>query len=214
MKWVEISGPIGDGMWHYSPYPPVTVENYLWDEEQSLYGQKICFGSQAGTYVAVGSHVHKGGLTVDQIPFERFVSDAILLHIPKGPKGHILLSEVHDALDTVGEQVGKGESVIVATGWESRWNKEDFLEETPIFAKECVFWLLDQEISILGSDSPLWDDGSQSFFFRFYATDTMVLAPLINLTEIPEGRHKLWVFPLKIVGSVGSPCRAFLGNMP
>ena len=96
-------------------------------------------------------------------------------------------------------------------GWDRYWNKSNYISESPGLKYDLVKWALERKVGILGADIPSFDrDGRENFFAEFFATDTLLLAPLINLAEAAVSRAKLTALPLKIEKSCASPCRAFL----
>ena len=55
-----------------------------------------------------------------------------------------------------------------------------------------------------------WSDLKEkpSFFPMFFRSDALLLAPLVNLAQVPVPRVNLVVLPLRIRGACASPCRA------
>ena len=65
----------------------------------------------------------------------------------------------------------------------------------------------------MGADTPRVDSPSdpQGFFARFYSTDILLLAPVVNLAEVSGPRKpKLVATPLALTGACASPVRAML----
>jgi arylformamidase len=216
MRRVEISGPLEEGMWYYEVlYPPVTVEEVApigWPHgDGKIYGQKITFGSQAGTHIATGAHIYEDKPDIASIPLDRFICSAVIARVAAGPLGRITLGDVRTALEEDDTTPGAGEALLIATGWDRHWNTERYLAESPRLAADLVDWVLSENISLLGADIPLYDaNWDENFWPALYASSTMPLAPLVNLGSIDVSRARLVALPLAIKGSCGSPCRAFL----
>jgi arylformamidase len=100
----------------------------------------------------------------------------------------------------------------VGTGWDRKWDDEDYFLQAPYFSGEAIDWILAQGVGILGADSPQWDsrEDPQDFFPRFFQSECLLLAPLINLLEIEQPRVKLITLPLKVAGACAAPCRAIV----
>jgi len=215
-KLLEVSGPLRTGMWYYDWfYPPVVVEELApmpWkDGKGKTYGQKVSFGCQSGTYLATGAHTYKDKPTISEIPLESFMVDAVIARVEAAPNEYITLEKVKDALKESGEMPSTGEALLIATGWDRYWNKKNYISESPGLKYDLVKWVLDMKLGILGADMPSFDrDGRENFFPEFFASDTLLLAPLVNLTRAKVARAKLTALPLKIEKSCASPCRAFL----
>jgi hypothetical protein len=58
-------------------------------------------------------------------------------------------------------------------------------------------------------DSPLWDGrrDPQHFFPRFFQSDVLLLAPLVNICAVHQPRVRLVTLPLKARGVCAAPCR-------
>jgi arylformamidase len=216
MKLIDISGVMEEGMWYYEVlYPPVQVEELDpldWpDGDGKIYGQKIVFGSQSGTHMATGAHIYADGPDIASIPIERCVAPAVIAEVEVEASQPILLGQVRDSLKVRDVEPGPGDALIVATGWDEHWNTDRYLDESPRLSRELVDWAIDSGFSFLASDIPLYDTyWEEGFWPRLYASDTLVLAPLVDVKGLDVTRARLIATPIKIKGSCGSPCRAFL----
>ncbi len=216
MKIVEISGTLERGMWDGTPfYPPFQVQEVPSEDwpkgKGKMYGQAITFGAQQGTSITTGAHLYPSKPSIGELPLERFITDAVIVKTSVSPKERITLEQLKAALNTVDQRPKKGEALLISTRWERYWNKQNFLSDSPRFAHELIEWVIDKHLGILGSDVPAWDaEWEEGFWPELYAADTLVLAPLVNLTKVSVSRAKLYALPLKIKGACGSPCRAFL----
>jgi arylformamidase len=216
-RLVEISGPLESGMWYYDWfYPPVVVEEIPpvpWkDGKGKTYGQRISFGSQSGTYVATGAHAYANKPDISDIPLERFMVDTTIAQVKAAPNEYITLQKVKAALGEADSGLPRrGEALLIATGWDRYWNKPNYISESPGLKTELVEWAVKRRVGILGADIPSFDRaGKESFWPLFFASETLLLAPLVNLPKTKISRVKLFALPLKIRKSCGSPCRAFL----
>jgi kynurenine formamidase len=62
---------------------------------------------------------------------------------------------------------------------------------------------------LIGSDTPAWQK-DENVFDLFAATDTLLLAPLINLSEIVGKDCRLTVLPVSIENTCCAPARAVI----
>ena len=71
-------------------------------------------------------------------------------------------------------------------------------------------YLVEKKPFLLGTDFPRWEsfENPQNLFPLFYAGNILMLAPLVNLENIPSARVKLTALPLNIPGTSCIPCRA------
>ena len=214
MRIIDISGSIENGMWSYAdPYPaPSIVEipppDWL---AYPVYSQTVTMAVQCATYLETGAHMYRDVISIDQLALERcYLIDALTLWIPKGPDEAISVSDLTQALAKSGESLRPGDALLVGTGWDQHWTLPDYLSNPPYFLAEAIDWVIDQQVSLLGGDTPRYDSPTnpQNFFPKFFKQDILLLAPLVNLHQVQQPRGKLTALPLKIQGACASPVRA------
>ena len=74
----------------------------------------------------------------------------------------------------------------------------------------AIDWILERQVTLLGGDTPRYDSphNPQNFFPKFFQTEILLLAPLVNLDQVQQPRGKLIALPLKIKDACASPVRA------
>jgi kynurenine formamidase len=77
---------------------------------------------------------------------------------------------------------------------------------------DAMRWTVAHGISILGGDIPCFDNPRKGTGVNgvLFESGALILAPLVNLGAVTKRRVRLMVFPLKIKGVCGSPCRAIV----
>ena len=201
-------------MWEVegNPFPLVEVRDlpslpYL---PYTVYAQTVFAPMQAATYLETAAHLYPDRMKIDQLPLERLVTNAVVLKIPMGAGAHITAALIQQALQETGAGLHEGESLLIGTGWDAKWDDPDYLLYPPHFTGEAIDWILQQGVGLLGCDSPLWDDRREpeNFFPRFFQSDILLLAPLVNLFAVQRTRVQLVTLPLKVAGVCAAPCRA------
>jgi kynurenine formamidase len=147
------------------------------------------------------------------LPLSRcFMVDTVVLQIPKGAGEAISVADLKGALKRAGAELRAGDALLVATGWDSHWNQPEFMTTPPYFLSEAIFWILERQAGLLGSDTPRYDNpqAPQNFFPEFFKRDILLLAPLTHLTQVKKARVKLIALPIKFTGCCASPVRALL----
>jgi kynurenine formamidase len=223
MGLIEISGPITTGMWHYGePYldlPVGGVDIHQVDMPEKyrggLFMDYISMCSQTGTYLETAAHAVAGRETIDQVPVERaWMIPTVVIHTPKNAQEKVTLDDAKRSLDKEGLTIAPGDCVLVRTAWDKHWNEpETYLNQCPYISRELWFWIMDQGPSIMGADTPRADTSRdpQNFFARFFATDILLLAPVVNLDQVHGARKpKVVALPLSLGGACASPVRAVL----
>ena len=80
---------------------------------------------------------------------------------------------------------------LIGTGWDKR-DLPDYVTHPPYFTAGAIDWVLDQQVSLLGGDTPRYDSPNdpQNFFPKFFQHDILLLAPLVNLDQVQKPRGK------------------------
>jgi arylformamidase len=213
MKRIDLGGTLRHHMWAVdgNPFPLVEVAELpsLPQLPYAVYAQTVFAPMQAATYLETAAHLDPARIKVDELPLARLFTEAVVVHLPRGADEHLTGADLRAALAQAGERLRPGDSLLVDTGWYTRWDAPDFLAYPPHFTAEAIDWILAQEVGLLGCDSPLWDGrrDPQNFFPRFFETDTLLLAPLANLGALSQARVQLITLPLKVAGACAAPCR-------
>jgi len=213
MKVLDLTGPIYSGMWTYGPpYPPVEVELLPPPEwvPYPTYSWALRLTAQTGTYLENARHMSLDEPALEEeVPVEELVlRPTVILRVAAGPGQRIEQAELQQATEKVAMRPGL--AVLVATGWGAHWEDEDFLARSPYFSRDAMLWLLDQRPFLIGADLPRFDSGDdpQLFFPEFFQRGVLLLAPLVNLDQVPVDEGRLIVLPLRVREVAAAPCRA------
>ncbi|MBI5093689.1 MAG: cyclase family protein [Candidatus Hydrogenedentes bacterium] len=215
MRYIDITGWIENGMWSYSsvypgahitecPHPPELPEEY------EVYCQKFELGGQSGTYIETKAHVDSSAAPVSACPIGDFVMNAVILRVTISGAGHAVTS---DQLRSAGAEIQRDDAVIIATGWDAHWHEpKTFVEESPYVTRDAALWLFSHGIRCLAADFPRFDNVVKPCFpwTDFWAQVPYLLAPVCNVHRESFTRARLYAFPLKIRGAMGTPVRAVL----
>jgi arylformamidase len=213
LKMIDLSGPIQNDMWSYgNPLPPVRIRQIASLEREGWSGHDLQLHTLAGTYIETSDHLFPGRETIDQVAVDRFIATAWVLQLPeKARLETIRAEELEQAAE--GLPIRPGDALLLSTGWDGKWGEEDYVSHNPYFLPECMKWIVERDITILGVDipsvqDPRRDDGELNRLF--FAKDRLLLAPLVHLRGLAAGPHTLIALPLNIPGVCGTPCRAVL----
>lgn len=216
MRIIDVSGPIENGMWAYGPpFPEVRISRIPMPEwlDYEVFSEQVTMALQNCTYLETPAHMYSNAMKIDEVPLERcFMIDSVVLQVPKDAGEAISIRDLEEALARSGEKLRPQDALLVATGWDSHWNAPDFMKTPPYFLTEAIHWILDSQVGLLGSDTPRYDNPNapQNFFPEFFRHDILLLAPMVNLTEVRRARVKLVALPCKFKGCCASPVRAVI----
>lgn len=219
----DVTGTVQNVMWNYDPpYPHVNIKPL---PEVPWAGVKVYaeifegMHSQTGTYLETPAHVFGGDHPLNypliDVPVEKLVDvPCVLLNLPLVKKGglrHAITAESLTACEGASD-IQEGDALIIGTGWGQYWMDPDYVTHGPYFTKAAMDWLLAKKPVIIGGDSPRWEnmEEPQGFFPDFYGANVLMLAPLVNLENVPFTRCRLTVLPLKVNSTCCAPARAVL----
>lgn len=216
LRYLDITGTLAPEMWSYRPsipdIPPFEQRRWATIEERGWEADAFAMPTLAGTYLETAKHHFADGPSIDEIPPERLFVDAAIVKVPKGAREHVTVADLEAANPTI----HRGDALIVATGWDRHWwdDGTTFVMESPHFDLAAMHWIVERGASILGGDMPCFDDpqpgGGQGVNLPLLKSGALILAPLVRLQEITSPRAKLVVFPIKLRGACGAPCRAIV----
>ena len=150
------------------------------------------------------SHFAAGKPAIDMISAGRFVSPAVLIKIAKKAGESISRDELSK------EGIKKGDSVVIATGWEKHYGK-NYMSKNPGLSKGAAEYLVEKKINAVAIDGPSIDPGHDAKFTVhnvLLPAGVLVIENLCSVHKIKEKRFTLFAAPLKMAGATGSPVRA------
>jgi arylformamidase len=213
-RGIDLTGLIEEGMWLDNPLvpPPVIEQVSGVDGPAGWEAHRITLSTLTGTYLEASAHLFPGGETIDRVGPERLICPACILELPECPPGHAI--DI-DELARLGAAPEQGEAVLISTGWERRWNRPGFIEDSPYFTLAAIEWLAATGAGIVGADLPSFDHPQQpaGVLRALFGHGLLLLAPLVNLRGAAgtfQRKPLLAALPLKVKGVCGMPCRAIL----
>lgn len=212
---VDITGPLREGAWHYPPpyfAPRVrSLPSPDWSAAE-IHQQAVDMPMQSGTYLETAAHAYPERELVEDLPLARTAMlPSVCVGVDAQPGSGIDAARLKRSIDRVcGTRSLDGAGLLVATGWSAHWFDDDFLTAGPFFTPDAIEHVLELRVSLLGADLPRFDDPQQptGHLRRFFATPTLMLAPLYRLEYIVGSAGWLTAAPLRLAGVCASPVRA------
>lgn len=202
----DISTPVRTGGLVYPGNPEIEIE--LQQSVAKGAGanvSKIEFGSHTGTHVDAAKHFFDDGQTVDQIPIERFIGPAILLHFPDDLKSIT-------ASDLAKHDIGSHKRVLLRTRNSQLLRSPKFAVDYTFLAPDGAQFLVDHGVELVGIDY-LSIEQFHSGHHRTHLTllkEKVVIVEGLDLSLPPPGVYELICLPLRLTGLDGAPARAVL----
>jgi kynurenine formamidase len=222
IRWIDLSGPLFNGMWSYNllgglprPQAEYRVEKDFSIAEVGFESFKYTVGSLSGTYLETAGHLIEGAPTLTDFALTDFMRPAVVCRLPrKGAREFIRRAE----LEAHCPPVRQGDALLIECGWATQqWRSHRFMTDGPAFHPDCRPWLIEQPFSILGVDIPCIQapypvpDGSSydgNILLPIFQKGILLLAPLMNLDQVRAERGELIALPMRAEGVSGAPCRA------
>ena len=164
----------------------------------------VHMSTHTGTHMDAPSHFAKDRPAIDKIGAGRFVSSAILIKTAKKAGESISRDELSR------EEIKKGNSVVIATGWEKHYGRH-YMVKNPCLSKGAAEYLVEKKVNVVAIDGPSIDPGHDEKFTAhniLLPAGVLVIENLCNLHKIKEKRFTLVAAPLKLARATGSPIRA------
>jgi kynurenine formamidase len=185
---------------------------------------KFCTPEHGGTHMDAPRHFSKHGLTVDQIPVEQLLGQAVVIHVDDKVKSNSDYAITVDDIQRFEKKyrpLNQQDIVLFYTGWGKRWgNKKQYLGSDqwgdishlhfPGISKEAAQYLVGRKIKGLGIDTASMDVGNSHDFWThriILGANIYGIENVAHLELLPIIGAQLIVAPMKIEGGSGGPTR-------
>ncbi len=206
-EWVDVTVPLRAGMVHWPGTPEIGVESLSDVGRGDAYSMRhLSMDTHAGTHIDAPSHFVEGGATIDQMPFET-------------TNGRARVVEISDPIairpqELVLFDIQPGERVLFKTlnSWRC-WQSDKFVEDYVYLSFEGALYLVTSEVMTVGIDYLSIASIEEEVMVQTHKALLNAGVGIIeglDLRGVDAGSYEMACLPLRIEGSDGSPCRAFL----
>jgi kynurenine formamidase len=217
--WYDLSWTFGPGMaipeWPGQRNQEFFIESF---HMENTGGNQnfIHMNVHCGTHVDAPGHYHPGGLSIDKVPFERWMGTCLTVDLEREPLTPI---DVKD-LAPYGDEMGKHAMFFVRTGNDRLWGTPDYCWSYPFFTPEAGEYMVEKGVKIVGMDTPGPDAGLRSGFrkgsplhFTLLGNDVLIIENLANLKQVAGRVTYVYAVPIKIEGAYGAPARVLAKDL-
>lgn len=120
--------------------------------------------THSGTHLDAPWHYHptmdhgKPARTIDQLPLEWCFADGVAIDFRDKQDGYLVTAEdFADAFRNMDYALKPLDIVLVCTGADKYWGRQEYLVKGCGMGKEATLWLLDHGVKIVGTDAWSWD---------------------------------------------------------
>ena len=205
---IDVTLPVRPGMLTYPGDPEVTIERISDMRNGDVSNLSIVsMSTHTGTHVDPPIHFVQGGATIDDLPLERLVGEALVVDV-RGI-GTIGAREL-EALELPADV----ERLLFLTDWSARWAEPSpaFPDSVTGLSIEGARWLIARGVLLVGTDFISIETADDAAFpvHRALLGANIAIVEGLDLREAPAGRYVLWCLPLKIHAGDGGPARVVL----
>lgn len=209
--WPEGNGP--------SPFHARTAATY---DHDGYFARSLEMPEHFGTHMDAPAHFDPKGLTLDQIPPDRFLRPAIVVDVSEAvktnPDYRVTVDDLK-AWEKAHGQMPTGCIVFFRTGWSTRWpSQKNYMNQDaqgvlhfPGLGIEAARYLLDRAHPVaIGIDTGSIDYGPSKTFETHHLTMSAGLYHLenvANLEQLPATGAYVVALPMNLRGGSGSPTR-------
>ena len=165
------------------------------------------FVNHTGTHVDAPAHQVAGGGTLDDIPLDHLVTEALTIDVSAHEPGTV-------GLDVLGRhlpEVQRNDIVLLRSGNARNWGTDAYWRGWCYPDADAAKALLDAGVAGVGFDGPSADpvDSADYPLHRVWlSAGAIILENLAALDELPA-RCRIVVAPLKVKAANGGPARIF-----
>ena len=191
MKYIDLSHEIKNNM----PVYPGDIDVNLTKEKDfntdgynmySLYTEM-----HAGTHIDSPLHMKDNKKFISEYPIEKFIGNVALLDV-RGEK-------IIELKDEYYKNIKENDIVILFTGWDNFYGKEEYYTKHPIVSMELAELLIKKKVKMVGMDMPSPDRNNYEIHNALFENDIFLLENLTNLNKLLYNEKiKLFAQPLKI----------------
>ena len=181
-----------------------------------------------GTHIDAPVHFAKGHWSVDQIPLDRLVGDAVVVDVTAkcaAQPDYRVTTDDFTAWERTNAKIAAGAIVLIRTGYSKFWpDAAKYLGTAergeaavaklhfPGLHPDAATWLAEtRKVKALGLDTASIDYGQSKMYEShriLYERDIPAFENLTNLDRLPARGAVIVALPMKIKGGSGAPLRA------
>lgn len=206
-KFVDLSWDVTERTPIYpgDPEPKISVATTLENEGYNLSG--VYLGTQTGTHVDAPYHFSNEGETIENMELDFFFGEAVVIRVTdKKANEKITMDDVMP----YDEKIKEGTIVLFNTNWYKKVGTEEFYNH-PYVSGKVAEYLVNKGVRFLCIDTINADQtGGTEFPVHdlFSEKRLMIGENWAYFDHIDFDNVVVAAFPLKIVGTDGSPVRA------
>jgi len=205
MRVVDLTQPMANGMPVMEGITPPAFHDLAEVATDGYAMSQYTFVNHTGTHVDAPAHQIAGGATLDDIPLDRLVTDALTIDLTSRDPGPVGL----DVLGRFLPEVRRGDIVLLSSGNAANWGTDAYWHGWCYPDAAAAAALVSAGVSGVGFDGPSADPVDSvdyELHHVWLSAGAIILENLAAMDQLPA-RCRIVVAPLKVSGANGGPAR-------
>jgi arylformamidase len=205
MRVIDLTQSMTNGMPVMEGITPPTFRDLAQVAADGYAMSLYTFVNHTGTHVDAPAHQIVGGATLDDIPVERLVTEALTIDLTAHEPGPVGL----DVLGRFLPEVRKTDIVLLSSGNAANWGNDAYWRGWCYPDAAAAAALLEAGVSGVGFDGPSADPVHSTDYELHHvwlSGGAIILENLAAMDQLPA-RCRIIVAPLKVSGANGGPAR-------
>ncbi len=115
---VDLTQPLGPATQPWPGWAPLSAEAGLDHDRDGVYARRLSLPEHLGTHVDAPAHFRAGAATLAEIPAERLVAEAAVVHLPTEDPAFVVTAAHLEAFERDHGRIEPGTLILAATGWD------------------------------------------------------------------------------------------------
>lgn len=205
MKIIDLTQAMANGMPVMAGITPPEFRDFADVVRDGYAMSRYTFVNHTGTHVDAPAHQIAGGASLDDIPLDRLVTDALTIDLTGHDPGPVGPASLGGALD----KVRPGDIVLLHSGNAANWGTDAYWHGWCYPDAVATRALIGRGVFGVGFDGPSADpvDSVDFELHRMWlGAGKIIIENLAGLAEL-SARCRIVVAPLKVRGANGGPAR-------
>ena len=207
MRVIDLTQSMANGMPVMAGITPPTFHDLASVAADGYAMSEYTFVNHTGTHVDAPAHQIAGGGTLDDIPLDHLVTEALTIDLSAHPPGPVGL----DVLGCYLPGVRRNDIVLLRSGNARNWGTDAYWHGWCYPDTAAAEALIGAGVAGVGFDGPSADPVDSTDYRLHHvwlSAGAIILENLAALDELPE-RCRIVVAPLKVKAANGGPARVF-----
>jgi arylformamidase len=205
MRVVDLTQAMTNGMPVMEGITPPSFRDLAEVAADGYAMSQYTFVNHTGTHVDAPAHQIAGGATLDDIPLDRLVTEALTIDLTAHEPGPVGL----DVLGPFLPEVRRNDIVLLRSGNAANWGTDAYWRGWCYPDAAAAAALIEAGVSGVGFDGPSADPVDSTDYELHHvwlSGGAIILENLAAMDQLPA-RCRIVVAPLKVSGANGGPAR-------